>query len=61
MANEEPSGLMGRPEVIERFTEFAVQDILLYVDNDVLEEFLDKNKLFINIEGYGLHELEIVE
>jgi len=61
MANEEPSGLMGKPEVIERFTEFEVQDIVLYVDNDVLDEYLGKNKLLINIEGYGLHEFEIME
>ena len=52
---------MGRPEIVERFTEFEVQDIVLYVDNDVLEEYFNKNKLLINIEGYGLHELEAVE
>lgn len=61
MASEEPSGLMGKPEAVERFTEFEVQDIIVYVDNDVLEEYLAKNKLLINIEGYGLHEFEAVE
>ena len=61
MAVEEPSGLMGKPEAVERFTEFSIQDIVLYVDNDVLEEYLVKNKLLINIEGYGRHEFEIVE
>lgn len=61
MASEEPSGLMGKPEDIERFTEFVVQDIVLYIDNDVLEFYLDKNKLMINIEGYGFHEFETVD
>ena len=52
---------MGKPEDLERFTMFTVEDIVFYIANDVLEEYLDKNKLLVNIEGYGRHEFEIVE
>jgi hypothetical protein len=61
MAYEEPSGLMGKPEEIEKFTMFTVQDIVFYIDNDVLKEYLDKNKLSINIEGYGRQMFEVEE
>lgn len=40
---------------------FAVQDIVFYIDNDVLKEYLDKNKLAINIEGYGRQMFEVEE
>jgi len=61
VAYEEPSGLMGKPENLEKFTAFLVRDIVLYIDNDVLKEYLDKNKMLINIEGYGRHLFEIKE
>lgn len=52
---------MGKPEKLENFTAFFVRDIVFYIDNDVLKDFLDKNKLFINIEGYGRQLFEIEE
>jgi len=61
MAYEEPSGLMGKPENLDQFTAFIVRDIVFYIDNSVLSEYLDKNKLFINIEGYGRQLFEIEE
>ncbi len=61
MAYEEPSGLMGKPERLEEFTTFSVLDIIFYIDNTVLNDYLDKNKLFINIEGYGRQLFEIEE
>lgn len=61
MAYEEPSGLMGEPEKLDLFTAFSVRDIVFYIDNSVLREYLDKNKLSINIEGYGRQLFEIEE
>lgn len=61
MAFEEPSGLMGKPENLGQFTAFSAQDIVFYIDKSVLEEYLDKNKLFINIEGYGRQLFEVEE
>jgi hypothetical protein len=52
---------MGKPEDLEKFTMFPVQDIIFYIDNEVLKEHLDKNKLLINIEGYGRQQFEIEE
>lgn len=61
MAYEVPSGLMGKPENLDQFTAYSIQDIVFYISNYVLEEYLDNNKLFINIEGYGRQLLEIKE
>jgi len=61
MAFEEPSGLMGKPENLDQFTAFSVRDIVFYIDRSVLEEYLDKNRLFINIEGYGRQLFEVEE
>lgn len=61
MAYEEPSGLMGKPENLGKFTSFSVRDIVFYIDNAVLNDYLDKNKLLINIEGYGRQQFEIEE
>lgn len=61
MAYEEPSGLMGKPDNLEKFTAFLVRDIVIYIDNDILDEYLKDNKLHINIEGYGRQLFEIKE
>ena len=61
MAYEEPSGLMGKPENPEKFTAFLVLDIVIYIDNYILDEYLKDNKLHINIEGYGRQLFEIKE
>lgn len=60
MAYEEPSGLMGKPQNMEQFMVFSVQDIVFYIDKSILEEYLDKNRLLINIEGYG-HQSFMIE
>jgi hypothetical protein len=60
MAFEAPSGLMGKPENTEEFETFAVEDIVLYIANDVLEKNLKKNILHIYVEGYGRYEMEIL-
>ena len=52
---------MGKPENLETFTEFSVRNIIFYIDNAVLTDYLDKNKLLINIEGYGRQLFEIEE
>jgi len=61
VAYEEPSGLMGKPDNLEKFTAFLVRDIVIYIDNDILDEYLKDNKLHINIEGYGRQLFEIKE
>ncbi|HNU80173.1 MAG TPA: hypothetical protein PLS45_11535 [Bacillota bacterium] len=61
MAYEEPSGLMGKPDNLEKFTAFLVRDIVIYIDNDILDKYLKDNKLHINIEGYGRQLFEIKE
>ncbi|MDF2591452.1 MAG: hypothetical protein K0S75_918 [Clostridia bacterium] len=59
MAFEAPSGLMGIPEHVEDFEAFIVEDIILYIANNVLEKNLKNNLLNIYIEGYGRYEVEI--
>ncbi|MBP7072267.1 MAG: hypothetical protein KBB40_02075 [Clostridia bacterium] len=53
--------MMGKPENPEKFTAFLVRDIVIYIDNDILDEYLKDNKLHINIEGYGRQLFEIKE
>lgn len=61
MAFKEPSGLMGKPESLENYTVFVTGDVKFYIDNSVLEKYLNENMLLINIEGYGRHQFEIEE
>jgi hypothetical protein len=61
MAFEAPSGLMGKPESIDEFEEFTVEDIKLYIAKEVLERNLKKNMLYIYVEGYGRYEIEIMQ
>jgi hypothetical protein len=60
MAYEAPSGLMGKPEDIERFEVFEVSDIIIYVALEVLEEELNGDTLSFYVEGYGKYEFKII-
>ncbi|MFZ5969261.1 MAG: hypothetical protein ACOYVK_19055 [Bacillota bacterium] len=52
---------MGKPTNEEDFEAFAIEEIRLFVDKEVLKNYVKKNKLVIAFEGYGQHELEIME
>lgn len=60
MAFEAPSGLMGKPECIEDFEAFEVEDIVLYINKSVMANNLKNNLLDIYIEGYGRYKVEIL-
>lgn len=60
MAFEAPSGLMGKPASTEDFEAFAIEEVILYIAEDVLEKNLKNNLLNIYIEGYGRYEMEIL-
>lgn len=56
-----PSGLVGKPEALEEYAEFKVEDITLYILKSILQSYVKKNTLLISIEGYGKFEFEIME
>lgn len=39
---------------------FIADDVTLYVDKKVLEQYVEENKLHINIEGYGTYIMEML-
>jgi hypothetical protein len=59
MAFEAPSGLIGKPESVDDFEAFMVENITLYISRSVIENNLKNNKLNIYIEGYGRYEIKI--
>jgi hypothetical protein len=60
MAFEAPSGLIGKPESVDDFEVFMVDNITLYISRSVLENNLKNNILNIYIEGYGRYEMKIL-
>jgi hypothetical protein len=60
MAFEAPSGLIGKPESVDDFEAFMVENITLYISRKVLENNLKNNILNIYIEGYGRYEMKIL-
>jgi hypothetical protein len=50
---------MGRPENIEGFTGFKVEDITFYVENRVLNEYAKDNRVIFYLDEYGKFVLEI--
>ncbi|WP_176758803.1 hypothetical protein [Alkaliphilus peptidifermentans] len=52
---------MGKPEALEEYAEFKVEDITLYILKSILQSYVKKNTLLISIEGYGKFEFEIME
>jgi hypothetical protein len=60
MAFEAPSGLIGKPESVDDFEAFMVDNITLYISRSVLENNLKNNILNIYIEGYGRYEMKIL-
>ena len=60
-AYKTPTGLLGKPDDIESYEEFGAEDITVYVDRKILEEYLKDNVLYINIEGYGKYIFKIIE
>lgn len=60
MAFEAPSGLIGKPESVDQFEAFMVENITLYISRSVLESNLKNNILNIYIEGYGRYEVKIL-
>lgn len=51
---------MGKPEKSENFEEIQVDDISIFVEKNVLEEYAEADKLLITVEGYGRYLLEFV-
>lgn len=60
MAFEAPSGLMGKPESVDDFEAFVIDDVILYISKNVLENNLKNNILNIYIEGYGRYLMEVI-
>lgn len=60
MAFTAPSGLMGKPDNMDGYEEFQVEEITMYIAKDVLENNLKNNILHIYIEGYGRYQFDII-
>lgn len=52
---------MGEPANLENFEVLEIEDIKLYVEKGILENYVQNNVLLINIEGYGRYQLYITE
>ncbi|AOT69238.1 hypothetical protein [Geosporobacter ferrireducens] len=50
---------MGEPENQENFEVFEIEDVKLYIEKSILEDYVQKNVLLINIEGAGRYPLYI--
>ena len=50
---------MGEPDHLDSFELFEIEDIKLYVEKGILEDYVQKNILLINIEGCGRYQLYI--
>ena len=50
---------MGEPEQLDRFDVFEIEEIKLYVEKEIIDNYVHKNVLLINIEGYGRYQLYI--
>ncbi len=58
-----PSGLMGRPESVEEYKRYEIDDLVVYIDKEILSE-LDPNKkkgLRFLVEGYGMFMVPMEE
>lgn len=52
---------MGKPENINDFTEFIVENTPFYVENRVLKEYTEGNRITFYMDEYGKFELEMLE
>ena len=52
---------MGKPENSQDFEEVQVDDISIFIEKKVFEEYVKDNKLLITVEGYGRYVLEFVK
>jgi len=61
MAFHSPSGLTGRPENEEGFTKVSVDDITIFVDNQVLKEYApDLKELKFLVPEYGWYHITFI-
>lgn len=52
---------MGKPESTDSYEEFSVENIRIYILKSILLEYVKKNVLIINIEGYGRFRFNIIQ
>lgn len=50
---------MGEPKNLESFELFEIEDVKLYIEKTILEDYVQNNVLLINIEGFGRYQLYI--